>query len=149
MYRLGPALEVLLVHLGGPFWAKKDEGAWFVPKGEVEPGEDLLAAARREFTEETGFAAEGPFVELGSVRHKGGKTVHAWAFRGDCDPAALRSNTFAMPWPPRSGRTAEFPEVDRGRFFGVDEARTRIHPAEAELVERLHRLWIDGRLPPG
>src|SRR5947208_16106447 len=94
--------EVLLVHLGGPFWAKKDAGAWFIPKGEINPAEDELAAARREFEEETGLKPAEPFLSLGSVKHKSGKKVIAWAFEGDCDPAALRSNTFKMEWPPRS-----------------------------------------------
>ena len=137
MYRTGQDLEVLLVHLGGPFWARKDEGAWFVPKGEVESGEDPLAAARREFEEETGLRAEGPFQDLGTVRHKGGKTVHAWGFRGDCDPSAIRSNTFTMEWPPRSGRTSEFPEVDRAGWFDLETAREKLNPAQAELLVRL------------
>ena len=138
MYRIrGGALEVLLVHLGGPFWAKKDVGAWFIPKGEIEPGEDELAAAQREFEEETGFKAAGPFIALGSVKHKGGKIVTAWAFEGDCDPASLKSNTFKMEWPPRSGKQREFPEVDRAAFFTVEAAREKMHPAEFEFFPRL------------
>ena len=138
MYRIrGGALEVLLVHLGGPFWAKKDAGAWFIPKGEIEPGEDELAAAQREFEEETGFKPAGPFIALGSVRQKGGKVVTAWAFEGNCDPAALKSNTFKMEWPPRSGKQREFPEVDRAAFFTIEAAREKIHPAEFELLGRL------------
>jgi len=138
MYRIrGGALEVLLVHLGGPFWAKKDAGAWFIPKGEIEPGEDELAAAQREFEEETGFKAAGPFIALGSVKHKGGKIVTAWAFEGDCDPASLKSNTFKMEWPPRSGKQREFPEVDRAAFFTVETAREKMHPAEFEFFPRL------------
>ena len=138
MYRIrGGALEVLLVHLGGPFWAKKDAGAWFIPKGEIEPGEDELAAAQREFEEETGFKAAGPFIALGSVKHKGGKIVTAWAFEGDCDPASLKSNTFKMEWPPRSGKQREFPEVDRAAFFTVEAAREKMHPAEFEFFPRL------------
>jgi predicted NUDIX family NTP pyrophosphohydrolase len=145
MYRIcGGALEVLLVHLGGPFWAKKDKGAWFLPKGEIAPGEDELSAARREFKEETGFklasptgGPAGPFLALGSVKQKGGKVVTAWAFEGDCDPSALKSNTFTMEWPPRSGKQREFPEVDRAAFFTLDAARDKIHPAEFELLERL------------
>jgi len=141
MYRIhGGALEVLLVHLGGPFWAKKDAGAWFIPKGEIDPGEDEFTAAQREFEEETGFKSAGPFLELGSVKHKSGKTVTAWAFEGDCDPAALRSNTFTIEWPPRSGQPREFPEVDRAAFFTLDAAHEKIHPAEFELLERLKRL---------
>ena len=138
MYRIrGGALEVLLVHLGGPFWAKKDAGAWFIPKGEIDPGEDELAAARREFEEETGFKPVGPFLTLGSVRHKSGKTVTAWAFEGDCDPSALKSDTFKIEWPPRSGKQSEFPEVDRAAFFSLDAAREKMHPAEFEFFVRL------------
>lgn len=127
--------EVLLVHLGGPFWASKD--AWFIPKGEIEQGEDELAAAKREFREETGFQPEGTLVPLGSAKQKSGKTVTAWAFEGDCDPAALRSNTFEMEWPPRSGRVREFPEVDRAGFFTIEAAQEKMNAAEFELVKRL------------
>lgn len=141
MYRIREDLEVLLVHLGGPFWAKKDAGAWFIPKGEMEPGEDPLAAAKREFEEETGLRPVGPFQELGTVKHKSGKTVHAWAFRGDCDPSSLKSNTFTLEWPPRSERYVQFPEVDRAQFFTVEEVASKIHPAELELIERLQRVW--------
>jgi predicted NUDIX family NTP pyrophosphohydrolase len=130
-------LEVLLVHPGGPFWVKKDEGAWSIPKGEIGAGEEALAAAKREFEEETGCKAEGPFFELGSVRHKSGKTVTAWAFEGDCDPAKIQSNTFEMEWPPRSGQRKNFPEVDRAEFFTVEQARTKSHLAEFEFVRRL------------
>ena len=138
MYRIrSSALEILLVHLSGPFWAKKDAGAWFIPKGEIAPGEDELAAARREFHEETGFKAAGPFISLGSVKHKSGKSVTAWAFQGDCDPSALKSNTFKMEWPPRSGKQQEFPEVDRAAFFTLDAAREKMHPAEFEFFLRL------------
>lgn len=138
MYRIhNGALEVLLVHLGGPFWAKKDKGAWFIPKGEIAPGEDEFSAAKREFEEETGLKPAGPFVALGSVKHKSGKTVTAWAFEGDCDPSALKSNTFMMEWPPRSGMQKKFPEVDHAAFFTLDAAREKIHPAEFELLIRL------------
>ena len=138
MYRKrNQQLEVLLVHLGGPFWAKKDAGAWFVPKGEVNPGEDELAAAKREFAEETGLVPAENLVPLGSVKHKSGKKVSAWAFEGNCDPAALRSNTFQMEWPPRSGKTREFPEIDRAAFFTLDAAREKMHPAEFEFASRL------------
>jgi predicted NUDIX family NTP pyrophosphohydrolase len=138
MYRKrNQQLEVLLVHLGGPFWAKKDAGAWFVPKGEVNPGEDELSAAKREFAEETGLAPAENLLPLGSVKHKSGKKVSAWAFEGDCDPAALRSNMFQMEWPPRSGKTREFPEIDRAAFFTLDAAREKMHPAEFEFVSRL------------
>jgi predicted NUDIX family NTP pyrophosphohydrolase len=138
MYRKrNQAFEVLLVHLGGPFWAKKDAGAWFVPKGEVNPGEDELAAARREFQEETGLTPSTELLVLGSVKHKSGKKVSAWAFEGDCDPSVLRSNTFQMEWPPRSGKTREFPEIDRAAFFTTESAREKMHPAEFEFVTRL------------
>ena len=141
MYRVrNGALEVLLVHLGGPFWTKKDAGAWFVPKGEVEPGEDELGAAKREFKEETGFDPGDELQPLGSVKHKSGKTVTAWAFEGDCDPATLKSNAFTIEWPPRSGKQREFPEIDRAGFFTVDVAREKIHPAEFEFVSRLNAL---------
>ncbi len=138
MYRVRDGvLEVLLVHHGGPYWARKDAGAWFIPKGEVAPGEDDAAAAIREFTEETGLEPHGPFLMLGAVRHKSGKTVTAWAFEGDCDPSALTSNTFSMEWPPRSGKLRDFPEVDRAAFFTVKAARQKMHAAEFEFVARL------------
>jgi len=138
MYRIrSGALEILLVHLGGPFWAKKDAGAWFIPKGEIAPGEDELSAAQREFHEETGFQPSGPFIPLGTVKHKSGKTVTAWAFEGDCDPSAVKSNTFKMEWPPRSGKQQEFPEVDRAAFFTLEAAREKMHPAEFEFFARL------------
>lgn len=141
MYRVRDGkLEVLLVHLGGPFWAKKDAGAWFVPKGEVEPGEDELEAAKREFKEETGFDPGGELQPLGSVKHKSGKTVTAWAFEDDCDPAALKSNTFTIEWPPHSGKQREFPEIDRAEFFTLDTACEKIHPAEYDFVLRLQSL---------
>lgn len=132
--------EVLLLHPGGPFWAKKDEGAWSIPKGEVEPDEDLLAAAQREFKEETGSMPSGPFIELALVKLKGGKIVHAWAVEGDCDPAAIKSNTFTMEWPPRSGRMAEFPEIDRAGWFGLVEAKKRINEGQVPLIEELARI---------
>jgi predicted NUDIX family NTP pyrophosphohydrolase len=138
MYRQrNQQLEVLLVHLGGPFWKKKDVGAWFVPKGEVNPGEEELSAAKREFTEETGLVPGKNLLPLGSVKHKSGKQVLAWAFEGDCDPSALRSNTFEMEWPPRSGKTREFPEIDRAAFFTMEAAREKMHPTEFAFVTRL------------
>lgn len=141
MYRLRAGiLEALLVHPGGPYWAKKDAGAWFIPKGEALPGENELAAAIREFTEETGLHPTGPFLPLGNVKHKSGKIVTAWAFKGDCDPSALASNSFAMEWPPRSGRQSEFPEVDRAAFFTVEAARQKMHPAEFDFVARVEKL---------
>ena len=141
VYRRGPAggLEVLLVHPGGPFWAKKDEGAWSVPKGEYEEGEDPLAVARRELEEETGLASDGPFVALSPVKQRGGKVVTVWAVEGDCDPEALRSNTFTMEWPPRSGRMQEFAEVDRAGWFSLEEACIKLNPAQVPLVEELAR----------
>ena len=143
--RRGSDLEVLLVHPGGPFWWSKDLGAWSIPKGELIPGEDLLAVARREFEEETGAPAEGSFVDLGAIRQKGGKTVHAWAVEGELDPAAIRSNTFTMEWPPRSGQRQEFPEVDRAAFFTVEEAKARINPGQVPLLERLVQLVEEER----
>jgi predicted NUDIX family NTP pyrophosphohydrolase len=130
-------LEVLLVHPGGPYWKLKDDGVWTLPKGNVEPGEDVLAAAIREFTEETGLVPEEPFISLGEIRHRSGKRVHAWAFRGTCDPASIRSNSFEIEWPPKSGRREKFPEVDRAAFFTVTAARQKILPAEEPLVNRL------------
>ncbi|MBV9875420.1 MAG: NUDIX domain-containing protein [Verrucomicrobia bacterium] len=131
-----PSLEVLLTHPGGPFWKNKDDGAWMIPKGEVEEGEELLAAAIREFTEETGLVPIEPFLGLGQVKHKSGKTVHAWAFQGDCDPAQIRSNTFELEWPPKSGRKQEFPEIDRAEFFDLSTARRKMLPAELPLLDR-------------
>ena len=135
--RVESELEVFLVHPGGPFWAKKDLGAWSIPKGEYAESEDPLAAALREFHEETGFAVEGDFVELGTIRQAGGKLVSAWAIEGDCDPAKLTSNPFEMQWPPRSGRIAQFPEVDRGAWFNLPEARERILASQKPILDRL------------
>jgi predicted NUDIX family NTP pyrophosphohydrolase len=138
MYRRGcGGIEVLLVHPGGPFWKNKDDGAWTIPKGELAEGEDLLATARREFEEETGFTPRGEFVSLGSIRQKGGKIVHAWAVEGEIDTSAIRSNTFTMEWPPRSGKRAAFPEIDRGEFFDLETARRKMNPAQGVLLERL------------
>jgi predicted NUDIX family NTP pyrophosphohydrolase len=134
----GGRLEVLLGHPGGPFFAKKEEGAWSVLKGEAEQGEDLQAVARREFAEETGSQPpDGTMLELGEIRQKGGKTVVAWALAGDLDPARARSNTFEMEWPPRSGRRRAFPEIDRVDWFDLQAARTKILPAQVPLVDRL------------
>ena len=132
------AHEVLLVHPGGPFWAKKDAGAWSIPKGEYEDGEEPQACALREFAEELGTPPpDGELVELGEVRQRGGKVVSAWALAGDTDADAIRSNTFTMQWPPRSGTMREFPEVDRAAWFSLDEARDRILPGQAPLLDRL------------
>jgi len=133
-------LEVLLVHPGGPFWQKKDLGAWSIPKGEFADGEDALAAARREFREEMGREVAGPFAPLTSVKQPGGKIVHAWAVEGDFDPRLLTSNTFSLEWPPRSGRHQEFPEVDRAAWFDLDEARRRINRGQAPLLDELEQL---------
>lgn len=141
MYRVrAGCVELLLVHPGGPFWTKKDAAAWSIPKGEVPAEEDELDAARREFSEETGIFPQGEFIPLGQIVQKGGKVVQAWAFEGDCDPVALKSNTFTMEWPPRSGKQQEFPEVDRAAFFTLEEARKRINPGQAALVDALERL---------
>ncbi|UGS33795.1 NUDIX domain-containing protein [Capillimicrobium parvum] len=130
--------EVLLGHMGGPFWSRKDEGAWSIPKGGCEPDEDALAAARREFTEEMGTAPpDGPAVELGEVRQRGGKRVMAWAVEGDLDTASVASNTFELEWPPRSGRMQAFPEVDRAEWFDLDTARRKLVRAQAALIDAL------------
>jgi predicted NUDIX family NTP pyrophosphohydrolase len=128
--------EVLLVHPGGPFWKNRDDGAWMIPKGEVEPGEDLLAAAIREFNEETGLTPVEPFVALGQVKHKSGKILHAWAFQCDCDPTRIKSNTFEIEWPPKSGRKQEFPEIDLADFFDLTGARRKMLAAELPLLDR-------------
>ena len=135
----GAQLEVLLVHPGGPFWAHKDEGAWSVPKGLVHPGEDELAAARREFTEETGFTAStGAEHDLGIFRLPSGKRLHVWAVAGDCDPEALRSNVFEMDWPPKSARTGRFPEVDRGGWFDRAQALLKIAAGQRAILEKFY-----------
>jgi predicted NUDIX family NTP pyrophosphohydrolase len=134
-------IEVLLVHPGGPFWARKDLGAWSIPKGELDEGEDPRVAARREFAEETGTPLpDGALTELGSVRQKSGKVVIAFAAAGDLDPATLVSNTFELEWPPRSGRMQTFPEVDRAEWFGLNAARGKLNPAQAAFVDRLEAL---------
>ena len=140
MYRRRAGIEVLLVHPGGPFWSKKDLGAWSIPKGEVEAGEDPLAVARRELTEETGFTVEGNLADLAAIQQAGGKLVHAWAAEGDFDVTRLRSNTFTMEWPPQSGRIQEFPEVDRGAWFPIAEARRRILAGQIAFLDRLSAL---------
>jgi len=141
MYRIrGSRVELLLVHPGGPFWKTKDAGAWSIPKGQICAEEDELEAARREFFEETGVLPEGEFSLLGEIVQKGGKVVRAWAFEGDYDPATLKSNTFMLEWPPRSGKQQEFPEIDRAAFFTPEEARKRINPAQAEFIDALERM---------
>jgi len=133
------SLEVFLVHPGGPFWAKKDLGSWTIPKGEYLEGEDPLQAAQREFQEETGFTAGGSFIALGDLKQPSGKILTAWAFEGDCDPAQLKSNTFPLEWPPRSGRQTEFPEIDRGAWFPIEAAREKLLPGQRPLLDGLLR----------
>lgn len=135
--KAGPSAEVFLVHPGGPFWAKKDDGAWSIPKGEFEEGEDSLAAAKREFQEETGFAIEGVFEALDPVRQAGGKIVYAWSVQGDLDASAIRSNSFFLEWPPRSGKTREFPEVDRAEWFSLAQAQKKILKGQLPLLNQL------------
>lgn len=134
----GSSPEVLIVHPGGPLWAKKDDGAWSIPKGEYEPGEDPAECARREFAEELGVEPpDGAWIDLGEVTQSGGKRVRAWAVRGELDASRIRSNTFEMQWPPRSGRTQSFPEVDVAAWVSVTEARRKLVPAQTELLDRL------------
>ena len=135
--RKGDVLRVFLIHPGGPFFANKDAGAWSVPKGELGEGEDALAAARREFEEETGCGLEGTFVPLSAITQKNGKIVLAWAVEDDCDADTIRSNTFALEWPPKSGSVRDFPEVDRAGWFTVDEAKKKINFAQAALLDEL------------
>jgi predicted NUDIX family NTP pyrophosphohydrolase len=131
-------VEVLLAHMGGPFWVKKDLGHWTVPKGEIEPGEEFEAVARREFREETGHPLpEAPLVPLGQIRQKSGKVVHAWGVEGDLDPATAVSNMYEMEWPPKSGRMQSFPEIDRVEWFGMPEARRKLKAAQVPFLDRL------------
>lgn len=143
MYRIQDGkLQVLLAHPGGPLFQNKDDGVWTIPKGEIEPGEDMLEAAKREFEEETGITPTAPFIELTPIKQKGGKIVHAWAFKGDCDPSAVASNTFTMEWPPKSGRLMEFPEMDRADFFDVAAAGQKIKAAQMPLVEECEQIVL-------
>ncbi len=138
MYRnTGPIVEVFLVHPGGPFWAKKDEGAWSIPKGLVDPGESNLDAARREFEEETSIRSLGPFIDLGEIRQKSGKRILAWAFQRSGSLPSVKSNLFALEWPPRSGRQTDFPEIDKWEFFSMAEARKKINRSQVEFLRRL------------
>ena len=138
MYRIKDGrLEVLLVHPGGPFFRNKDQGAWSIPKGEPDADEDLLAAAQREFEEETGLKPKGPFIPLRPVQQKGGKIVHAWAFEGNCDPATIQSNPFTIEWPPHSGQQREFPEIDRAGFFDLGAAKIKIKAGQEGLIWEL------------
>lgn len=139
--RRAGGVEVLLAHPGGPFWARRDEASWTLPKGEISPGEDPLDAARREFLEETGFASIPPFHPLGELRQKSGKRITAWAFEGDADPADLVSNLFEMEWPPRAGRTAFFPEVDRVQWFGPEDARRKLIAGQVAFIDALEQ-WL-------
>ena len=135
--RRGGAVEVLLAHPGGPFWVRRDDAAWTLPKGEIGPGEDALAAACREFQEETGFDSAPPFLPLGEVRQKSGKRITAWAFEGDADPDTLTSNLFEVEWPPRSGRMQFFPEVDRVAWFTPEEARRKLIAGQVPFIDTL------------
>jgi predicted NUDIX family NTP pyrophosphohydrolase len=139
-------IEVFLVHPGGPYWAGKDEHAWSVPKGLCEAGEDPLAAAEREFLEETGIRITGAYEALPAVRLAGGKVLYVWALNADCDPQAIRSNQFTMEWPPRSGRTCSFPEVDRAAWFPLEQARAKIHKGQVPLLDELGRRFAAGNL---
>jgi len=145
MYRIRDGrAEVFLAHPGGPFFKNKDDGHWSIPKGEVEPGEDLLAAAIREFKEETGLEPRGDFIELGLIQQKGGKTVHAWAFPGDWDRwQPLQSNTFELEWPPMSGKIQQFPEIYRVGLFSIAEARKKLKPAQHPFLDRLQSALKD------
>jgi predicted NUDIX family NTP pyrophosphohydrolase len=138
LFRRGSAgIEVMLVHPGGPFWAKKDLGAWSIPKGLAGEGEELLAAAKREFLEETGMTIEGEFLDVGRHKQPAGKTIAAWACEGDFDPALLKSNTFTLEWPPRSGRMAQFPEVDRAAWYSIDEAFEKVNKGQKPIIAAL------------
>jgi len=138
--RSAAGLELFLAHPGGPFWKNKDDGAWTIPKGLIVEGEDLLAAAQREFFEETGIRPQPPYLPLGSIRLKSGKTIHAWAFEGDADPAAVRSNTAQIEFPPKSGKLITVPEIDRCQWFDPATARAKLNPSQAELITRLEEI---------
>jgi len=142
-YREGE-LQVLLLHPGGPYWTHKDAGAWSIPKGEIEADEDPLAAAQREFLEETGAAVAGQFLALAPIKQRSGKVVTAWAVRGDFEPSQLRSNLFQLEWPPRSGKLQEFPEADRGEWFSLTEARARMVAGQSALLDSLQSLLHSG-----
>jgi predicted NUDIX family NTP pyrophosphohydrolase len=142
-------IEVLLVHPGGPYWARKDDGAWSIPKGEADEGEPLLAVALRELEEETGLRPAGEPMPLGSARQAGGKWVHAWAIRGDADPASIRSNEFELEWPPRSGRVRRFPEIDRAAWFAAPQARRKLLKGQLPLLEALLARVAPGGSPEG
>ena len=144
LYRLsGDGLEVFLVHPGGPFWAKKDEGAWSVPKGLFEDDENPLEAAKREFREETGFDISGDFMALMSLKQPSGKVVHVWTVEGNIDAASIKSNMFSMEWPPRSGNQQEFPEVDRGGWFTIAQAQVKLLPGQRGFLDELQRKLVN------
>jgi len=141
MYRIKDGtIQVLLAHPGGPLFSKKDDGAWTIPKGEPDPGEELFLAAQREFEEETGVKPRSPFIALKPIQQKGGKIVHAWAFKGDCDPKTIKSNLFTMEWPPKSGKQMQFPEIDRAEFFDLDVARIKIKAKQDALIAELESI---------
>ena len=138
LYRIqNSSIEVFLVHPGGPYWAKKDDGAWSIPKGEFDENEEPLAAAKREFQEETGIQISGEFIQLNPVKQKGGKRVYAWAVKGDIDPAKIKSNSFEIEWPPRSGKMKSFPEIDKAAWFPLSEAQKKIIEAQSALIKEL------------
>ena len=138
MYRWSAhRLQVLLVHPGGPYWAKRDKGAWSLPKGEIERTDQPLETAQRECQEETGIAPQPPFMSLGSIKLASGKRVHGWAFEGDCDPQSIRSNTFTLEWPPRSGKRQVFPEIDRAAWFEIKVAKDKINPGQIAFLDTL------------
>lgn len=147
MYRIkNGRIEVLLAHPGGPFFMKKDDDAWTIPKGEPDGDEDLFVTAQREFEEETGIRPTGPFIPLQPIKQRGGKVVHAWAFEGDCDPATIKSNTFTMEWPPKSGRQQEFPEMDRAEWFDLPTARKKIKAGQEALIDELEVILQNQRM---
>jgi predicted NUDIX family NTP pyrophosphohydrolase len=152
LFRRSPHLELFLVHPGGPFWARKDDGAWSLPKGEYSEDEDALQAAKREFQEETGIPIDGDFLPLGELRQPGGKLITAWALEKDVDPALAKSNPFSMEWPPKSGKTQEFPEVDRAAWFPVLQARTKLLKGQVAFINRLAQklgISVENNRPPG
>jgi predicted NUDIX family NTP pyrophosphohydrolase len=138
----GSSLEVFLIHPGGPYWAKKDEASWSIPKGEISEAEDPLKAAQREFQEETGFSVEGPFVSIGSVKQSSGKVVQAWACEGNLDASAIHSNSFSLEWPPHSGKYQDFPEADRAEWFSLVQAKRKILKVQLPFLQNLEHLLL-------